>query len=98
MRIASVFVALLLVISCRKPVSLSVEDTMDNVVTRLYENHSAEQLDTLSHTYMLDFLSDAERESLATNYWKFDVNVPVTVSLMRHKKQEVVPFWLESSG
>ncbi len=98
MRIASVFVAFLLVISCKKPVALSVEETMDDVVTRLYEKHTADQLDTLSHAYMLGFLSDAERKSLATNYWKFNVNVPVTVSLMRHKKQDVLPFWLESSG
>lgn len=98
MRIASVFVAFLFIISCKKPVALSVEKTMDDVVTRLYEKHTADQLDTLSHAYMLGFLSDTERESLATNYWKFNVNVPVTVSLMRHKKQEVIPFWLEPSG
>lgn len=98
MKIAYVFVAFLLVISCKKHLALSVEETMDNVVTRLYEKHTADQLDTLSHAYMLDFLNDAERLSLATNYWKFNVNVPVTVSLMRHKKQEMIPFWLESSG
>jgi predicted phosphodiesterase len=98
MRISLILIALCIVVSCKKPNTGSVEETMDNVVTRLYEKHTPEQLDTLDHSYMLGFLSEQERESLATNYWKFKVDVPVKVSLMRHKKQEVIPFWLASSG
>lgn len=93
-----VFIGICTVWSCKNSNTASVSDTMDAVVTRLYEKHSPEQLDTLSHGYILSLLSDSERESLAKNYWKFKVNVPVTVSIMRHKKQEVIPFWLEEAG
>lgn len=85
-------------ISCKSTTLPSVEETMDKVMTRLYEKHSAGQLDTLSHSYISHFLTQKEKESLATNYWVFEVNIPVKVSLMRHKKQETEPFWLAQSG
>ncbi len=71
---------------------------MDNVVTRLYATLSTEQLDTITDKYILDFLSETEKEILATRFLYFNVNVPVTVSLMRHKDQTNLPFWLEESG
>jgi predicted phosphodiesterase len=47
---------------------------------------------------MLSFLTDTEKQVLATRYQYFRVNVPVTVSLMRDRGQAVAPFWLEPSG
>tara|TARA_R110001592_G_scaffold238127_1_gene497577 strand:- start:152759 stop:154561 length:1803 start_codon:yes stop_codon:yes gene_type:complete len=76
----------------------SVKETMDEVVTRLYKELDKEALDTISHSYAEHYLTEEEKESLATQYWKVKVNVPTTVSLMRNKGQEVVPFWLKPSG
>lgn len=76
----------------------SVKETMDEVVTRLYKELDKNQLDTISHQFISQYLSEEEKESLATQYWKMKVNVPTTVSLMRNKGQEVVPFWLKPSG
>jgi hypothetical protein len=77
---------------------LPVSETMDRIVTRMYAEWDSKTLDTLSHDFIEQSLSPEEKESLATQYWKFQVNVPVTVSLMRDKAQEKIPFWLESSS
>ncbi len=76
----------------------TVKEVMDGVVTRLYEQLTPAQLDTISEAFVQHFLTDEEKHVLATRFWHFDVNVPVTVSLMRHEKQEAIPFWLEESG
>ncbi|RCR67752.1 purple acid phosphatase family protein [Larkinella punicea] len=87
--------------ACRttsNPSTASVKDVMDGAVTRLYKTLKPEQLDTISQAYVLQFLTEAEKTALATRYLTFDVDVPVTVSLMRHQEQKVLPFWLEDSG
>ncbi|GAB3898995.1 hypothetical protein GCM10028803_19370 [Larkinella knui] len=71
---------------------------MDGAVTRLYKTLKPEQLDTISQSYVLHFLTDDEKKVLATRYVTFEVDAPVTVSLMRHQEQKVQPFWLENSG
>lgn len=71
---------------------------MDNVITRLYEKVPTEKYDSIDDGFILNFISEEERNVLATRYQYFTVNVPVTVSLMRHKDQSVVPFWLKPSG
>lgn len=77
---------------------LTIKEVVDGLVTRIYETYTPEQMDTLSHEFVLSMLNDRERHALATRYWVFDVNVPVRVSLMRHIDQAVVPFWLQESG
>ncbi|RRB07599.1 purple acid phosphatase family protein [Larkinella rosea] len=87
--------------SCRtdsKPATTSVKTVMDDAVTRLYQTLKPEQLDTLSQSYVLNFLTEDEKKVLGTQYLTFDVDVPVTVSLMRHQEQKVLPFWLENGG
>ncbi|WP_428656387.1 fibronectin type III domain-containing protein [Runella sp.] len=76
----------------------TVQSVMDEVVTRLYRKFTPAQLDTLSDSYILTFLSEEEKQTLATRYWTFDVNVPVVVSLMHDQDQKIRPFWLEKSG
>ena len=76
----------------------SVKEVMDDMVTRLYQTLSPEQLDTIGHAWIIDNLSTREKQVLATKYWYFDVNKPVTVSLMRDMDQVNTPFWLETSG
>ncbi|MDX2442867.1 MAG: metallophosphoesterase family protein [Bacteroidales bacterium] len=99
--VSLVLISLLFSVACReksdnKP--QTVQSTMDDVVTRLYSSLSAEQLDTIGNSYILEFLDEDEKEVLSTKFLYFTVNVPVKVSLMRHLDQTIPPFWLESSG
>lgn len=82
----------------RKSAPASVKEVVDKAVTRLYETHKSEQLDTISQAYILQFLTESEKEVLATQYLTFDVDVPAVVSLMRDQNQKVIPFWLNGSG
>lgn len=76
----------------------TVADVMDNVITRIYEKVSPEKFGTIDEAFLLKAITDEEKQVLATRYQHFDVNVPVTVSLMRHKDQTVLPFWLKDAG
>ncbi len=76
----------------------SVREVADHFVTRLYDTWTPEQMDTLSSRGILSLLTGPEKKALAERYWVFDINVPSKVSLMRHKDQEEVPFWLEAAG
>ena len=76
----------------------TVKSTMDDVITRLYNQVPQGKYQSIDDTFMLDFLTEKEKKVLATQYQYFTVNVPVTVSLMRHVEQATVPFWLAESG
>ncbi len=76
----------------------SIEEVMDDLVTRLYQTLSPDQLDTIGNAWILNNLSGEEKLVLATRYWYFHVNTPVTVSLMRDMGQVNAPFWLQSIG
>lgn len=76
----------------------SVSSVMDGVVTRLFENLPKEQLDSLDEAFILQYLTEEEKEVLSTRYWEFSVDQPVRVSIMRDQKQATLPFWLEASG
>lgn len=98
-KLACISLLLITAISCTKnETTHSVHDVMDGVVTRLYEKLTPAELDTISQAYVLRFLSDEEKQTLATRYWTFEVNVPVVVSLMRDQNQAIQPFWLANSG
>ncbi len=87
--------------SCEKKSELTsgnVKNVVDDAVTRLYKTLTPAQLDTVSENYLLGFFTDEEKEILATKFWTFDANVPVTVSLMRDQGQKSMPFWIEESG
>lgn len=76
----------------------TISGVMDHVISRLYREVPAERYASIDDTFILDFLTDKEKQTLATKYLYFTVNVPVVVSLMRHRDQQTVPFWLEDSG
>ncbi|MFD1143300.1 fibronectin type III domain-containing protein [Larkinella insperata] len=87
--------------SCQKesqPADNTVKAVMDGAVTRLYQTLQPEQLDTISQAYVLQFLTEPEKKVLATQYITFEVDQPVTVSIMRHQDQKIPPFWLKTSG
>jgi hypothetical protein len=95
----AIFILYLLVVSCTAPTKeSSVKEVMDNVVSRFYQEFDKSQLDTLRTDFILHYLSDEEKSVLATAYWTFEVNVPVSVSLMRDSAQSSPPFWLEETG
>lgn len=75
----------------------SIKAVMDNVITRLYEKVDPKDYDSIDDAFMLKFLTDKEKTTLATRYQYFKVDVPVTVSLMRQLGHKA-PFWLEDSG
>ena len=76
----------------------TIQQVMDSVITRLYERVPVEKYDSIDDRFMLEFLRDEEKHILATRYLYFTVNTPVTVSLMRHTEQKVIPFWLTGAG
>jgi len=75
-----------------------LQTAMDAVVSRLYAKLSPEQLMKLDEPTLESFITPDERRVFATQFWCFDVNVPVVVSVMRDVKQEIVPFWLTERG
>ncbi|SEK28258.1 purple acid phosphatase family protein [Parapedobacter koreensis] len=98
-RVTMVAISVLLCIGCKPQANdRSIADTMDGIVTRLYAQLDADRLDTIGASFILNFITQEEREALATNYWQFKVNVPVVISLMRDTAQSQLPFWLEPSG
>lgn len=80
------------------PAEGSVTETMDQVVSRFYRDFTPTQLDTISHDFILHYLSEEEKSSFGTRFWNFEINVPATVSVMRDTDQTTVPFWLEEAG
>lgn len=76
----------------------SVAGVMSDVVTRLYDQLTPAELDTISSAFILGFISPKEKKILATTYWKFEVNVSAVVSVMRDSAQREAPFWLADQG
>lgn len=76
----------------------SVKQTIEAIVARLYATLDQEKLLALDEQALQGLITDEERSVLARRYWYFDVNVPVTVSVMRHVEQATVPFWLPQAG
>ena len=71
---------------------------MDDIVSRLYTDWDKPTLDTISQNDFIEEIPQRSRkEVLASQYWKMEVNVPVTVSLMRDKAKKRSPT-LEPSG
>ncbi|MBT1698070.1 metallophosphoesterase [Fulvivirgaceae bacterium PWU4] len=99
------FFALLVLACCfackrdhETPGTSTVKQVMDEVITRLYATVPPEQYDSIDDAFILNFLTDEEKQVLATRYQHFVVNVPVVVSLMRHQDQQTIPFWLKDAG
>jgi predicted phosphodiesterase len=82
----------------QEPQTLSLNETMDGILTRFYQDFSPEELKAATPEFVLANISAEEKQVMATKYWSFTANVPVIVSVMRHVDQTVVPFWLEESG
>lgn len=76
----------------------TVAQTMDDIVTRLYATMTEAELGVIDNAAVMAFTTPEERAVLATQYWHFDVDVPVLVSVLRTVSQKDVPFWLPEAG
>ncbi len=76
----------------------TVSSVMDRVIAQLYQTKSPEDLMKLDLAQVMKLFSKDELAVLSTSHWVFDVNVPVTVSLMVSKGQKSLPFWIAGSG
>lgn len=77
---------------------MMVKEVMDKTVTSLYKTMSESELDSLNNEQVMGLFNDQEKQVFASKHWMFDVNVPVTVSIMRSTEQKIVPFWLAPEG
>jgi len=76
----------------------SVKDAVDSMVSRLYATLDPDALRALTQDEVLRLITPEEKRILATKECFFDVNVPVTVSVIRSAHQKPVPFWIEEAG
>lgn len=75
-----------------------VTEARDRVLERIYQQISPERFDSLDEKFIMDFITDDEKDVFANNHWVFTVDKPAIVSVMRHKGQKIVPFWLSENG
>lgn len=79
--------------SCSK-----IEQTRDIILKRIVTQIPAAELNLLTAQQLDKIIQKEEKEIFANEHWKFTVDQPALVSVMRHKGQETVPFWLEEKG
>jgi len=84
-------------ISCSRQ-EKTVKSIMDDTITNLYKTIDKEELTGLDYDKVMSLFSEKDKQVLSTCHWVFDANVPVVVSVMRSKEQEIVPFWLSTCG
>ncbi len=77
---------------------IPVPEVRDLVIDRIIREVPASRLDSLDNDFMMNFITPEEKEVFANNHWRFTVDQPVLVSVMRHKEQKIVPFWLIEKG
>ncbi|MFH0824444.1 MAG: metallophosphoesterase, partial [Pseudomonadota bacterium] len=75
-----------------------VQAAMDRIVARLCAALSPDDLMKLDEAAIQPYITPEDRRVLAGEYWCFDVDVPVIVSVMRDVEQPVAPFWLPEAG
>jgi predicted phosphodiesterase len=81
----------------QNPKSKSLNESMDGILTRFYQDFSTEELKAATPEFVMANITPDEKDVMATKYWYFTANIPVVVSVMRHVDQKGVPFWLEES-
>jgi predicted phosphodiesterase len=77
---------------------VSVPEVRDQVIERLIKQVPASGLASLDNAFILNLITPEEKKVFASNHWRFRVDKPALVSVMRHKGQEIIPFWLIEEG
>ena len=75
-----------------------IADTIEAIVARMRADLSTEALLSADAATVDRYVTDADREVLATRYWSFNASAPCRVYVMRHTAQPSPPFWLEARG
>src|SRR5262245_11931479 len=73
----------------------SVHDTVASVFARMKREMNRAELTRLTFTKVENFLTPDERGVLGSEHLSFNVNVPVTVSVIRSTNFAAEPFWLK---
>jgi hypothetical protein len=76
----------------------SVHDTVAAIIQRLQRELSADELLALTGARVEAFLTAKEREILGGEHVRFNVNVPVIVTILRDTSLGNEPFWLNERG
>lgn len=74
------------------------EQVRDAVLERIISRIPAGELNQLTDQQLMSMVGKEEKEIFANEHWRFTVDNPALVSVMRHKGQETVPFWLKEKG
>ena len=72
----------------------TVNSVMDKTISALYASKTEQELASLTSEKVMALFSDKDIGILSSGHWMFDVNVPVTISVMRDSRQKTIPFWL----
>lgn len=80
------------------PLPSTIEQARDGLLDRIISKVPAEELSLLTERQLRDMIGPNEREAFAHEHWRFTVDKPALVSVMRHRGQETVPFWLPEKG
>jgi hypothetical protein len=75
-----------------------IADCVEGIVRRMRAELTMDQMLRADAATVERFVTDSDRDTLATRYWTFDASAPCRVSIMRHLAQSTPPFWLESRG
>ncbi len=75
----------------------SIEEVRDRVINRIIIQATPETIADLDDTFIQNFITPDERKAFAENHWRFTVDRPAIVSVMRDKNQQTTPFWLPES-
>lgn len=80
------------------PPPSKIEQTRNNILERIIAKTPPDKLNQLTHQQLLGMMDEDEKRIFADEHWRFAVDRPALVSVMRHKKQEIEPFWLREKG
>src|SRR5690625_2154336 len=61
------------------PDDMTIADVMGDVVTHIYEEGAEDDFSSKTQDEVLEWLTEDEKEVLATKYWNFKVDQPVEV-------------------
>jgi len=76
----------------------SVHDTVAAIIQRMQQELSADERIALTVARVEAFLTAREREILGAEHVRFNVNVPVMVTIVRDTSLGDEPFWLNERG
>lgn len=80
------------------PLRSKTEQARNSVLERIISTITAEKLNQLTHQQLMGVIREEEKDIFAGDHWRFTVDAPALVSVMRHEQQETVPFWFVEKG